>query len=284
MNSLANLTGTYYPATPGARTWREATDLYIDGKRVSAVAADRTVIVFVGGEIVFDGTIPADINTPGQLHTWIAETAVTITAAEAATITAAEAATVTAAETITATAAQPAATHAATLSATATTAAEHRAAAAAFTQARGESIERSSEDGALTQWAHGLNAAEHDLAARIAEQGGTAEFDALFDLDGNLVPAIQVNGKFGWSWKLLDDRGRGDGWFNESNAKAEARRIAAHAAKGYYVGRVRVPARATLGGGNIACVMPRAQRLDNGFSADAQIIDNGHQAPAYAAA
>lgn len=279
MNATAthtNLTGTYYPAAPGARTWREARDLYINNKRVSAVVHNQNVTVFIGGETVYDGTLPTDITTPTQLHAWAADIALNITAAEAATVTAAE--------TITAEAAQPAGTIAANLSATATTADEHRAAAAAFTRARGESIERSSEDGALSQWAYGINAAEHDLAARIAAQGGTAEFDALFDLDGHQVPAIQVHNQYGWAWKLLDERGRCAGWFNESKAKTEARRVAAHAAKGYYIGRVRVPARATLGGGNLACVMPRAQRLDNGYSADAQIIDNGHQAPAYATA
>lgn len=165
---------------------------------------------------------------------------------------------------------------AAELSAVAVTADQHRAAAAAFTKAQYVSAERSDEaDGALSQWAHGLNAAEHHLAAQIAEDGGMAEFAGLFDLEGNLVPAVRVDGRYGWYWKLLDARGRTAGLFNESKAKTADRRRAANARKGYYVGRVRVPARATLAGGGIGCVMPVAERLDGGFSPDAEIVDNG---------
>jgi hypothetical protein len=267
-----DLTGTYYPAASGARTWREARDLYINDKRVSAVINGRNATVFIGGEIAFEGTVPADI-TANQVNAWARDIALNAATAEAAIVDAAE--------TITA---ESAGTLAAHLSTTATTADEHRAAAAAFTTAKHVSAERADEaDGALSQWAHGLNAAEHHLAAELAAQGGVAEFAALFDLDGNLVPAVRVDGQWGWSWKLIDARGRCAGWVSESKANTEARRVAAHAKKGYYVGRVRVAAHAELAGGNIACVMPIAVRNDGGYSADAEIIDNGHQAPVNAA-
>jgi hypothetical protein len=265
-----DLTGTYYPAAPGARTWREARDLYIDGKRVSAVVYGRSAAVFIGGEMVFEGELPAEVTISGQVTAWTV--AVATEAVEAAEQIVAEAAVIEAAEQIVAAAPGSVAAH---MAATATTAAEHRAAAAAFTYAKGESIERSDADGALSQWAYGLNAAEHDLAARIAEQGGTWELDGLFDLDGNLVPAKEIETRFGYSWMLLDERGRCAGYFNESKAKDKARRVAANAKKGYYVGRVRVPVYAALAGGNIACVMPIVRRKDDGFSADAEIVDNG---------
>ncbi|MFE5037095.1 hypothetical protein [Streptomyces sp. NPDC056683] len=267
--TTTDLTGTYYPTAPGARTWREARELRIDGKRVSVIVTGRDAVLFIGGGIAFDGELPATIAGPADLTTWARETA-----ANAAAVVAA-------AEEIV----ESAGTAAATLSATATTADEHRAAAAAFTRAQHVSAERADEaDGALSQWAHGINAAEHHRAAELAEAGNVAEFAALFDLDGNLVPAVHVDGKWGWSWKLLDARGRCAGWVSESKAKTEARRIAAHAAKGYYVGRVRVAAHVELAGGNIACVMPIVVRNDGGYSADAEIVDNGHQAPVYAAA
>jgi hypothetical protein len=277
MNATAttaqDLTGTYYPAAAGARTWREARELRIDGKRVSVIVTGRNATLFIGGEIAFDGELPATVAGPADLTTWARTTAETAATNAAAVVAAAE-------EII-----ESAGTVAATLSATATTADEHRAAAAAFTKAQHVSAERADEaDGALSQWAHGINAAEHHLAARIAEAGGTWDFAALFDLDGNLVPAVHVDGQWGWSWKLLDARGRCAGWVSESKAKTEARRVAAHAAKGYYVGRVRVAAHAELAGGNIACVMPIVVRNDGGYSADAEIIDNGHQAPVYATA
>jgi hypothetical protein len=271
-----NLTGTYYPAAPGARTWREARDLTINGKRVSAVVDGRNAAVFIGGEIAFEGELPAEIAAAGQVATWAREIALDAAATEAAAVDTAEAIV---AEAIVA---EAAGTVAAELSAVAVTAGEHRAAADAFTKAKGESIDRCDTDGALSQWAYGLNAAEHHLAARIAEDGGMAEFAGLFDLEGNLVPAVRVDGRYGWYWKLLDANGRTAGLFNESRAKTADRRRAANARKGYYVGRVRVPARAILAGGGIGCVLPIAERLDGGYSADAEIIDNGHRAPAHA--
>ncbi|RPE39801.1 hypothetical protein EDD90_2819 [Streptomyces sp. Ag109_O5-1] len=269
MNTTAqDLTGTYYPAAPGARTLREARDLYIGGKRVSAVVTGRTAAVFIGGEIAFEGQLPADITAGSQVNAWAAETALNTTAKEAATVDAAE--------TITAEAVEYPGSVAAHLATTATTPDEHRAAAAAYASAKQESYDRCDTDGALSQWSHGLNEGKQHLAAQIAENGGMWEFDGLFDLDGNLVPAKEIETRFGYAWLLLDDNGRSTGrFFNESKAKSEERRIAAHAKRGFYVGRVRVPAYAALAGGGVCTVMPIVKRKDGGFSVDAEIVDNG---------
>ncbi|WP_128378528.1 hypothetical protein [Streptomyces cavernae] len=138
-----------------------------------------------------------------------------------------------------------------------------------------ESFDRCDIDGFLSQWASGRMAGLKLLAADIAEAGGKWNFRGLFDLDGNLVPAVRVEGRWGWSWKLLDEHGRCAGWFNESKAKTEERRVAAHAKKGYYVGIVRVPARAELKGTSYFNVMAVAVREGDGFSPDAEIVDNG---------
>lgn len=138
-----------------------------------------------------------------------------------------------------------------------------------------ESFERCDTDGALSQWAWGVTAQKDRLQADIIEAGGKAEFPALFDLSGNLVPAKEIETQFGWSWMLLDEREKCAGWFNESKARNEETRRKNNAKKGYYVGRVRVPAFAKLAGGNICTVMAIKVRRDGGWSAEAEIVDSG---------
>jgi hypothetical protein len=139
-----------------------------------------------------------------------------------------------------------------------------------------ESRDRCDTDGFLSQWASGRMAGLDYLAAEIAEAGGKWDFGGLFDLEGNLVPAIRLQNRYdGWSWKLLDERGRCAGWFNESKAKTEERRVAAHAKQGFYVGRVRVPAKAEMQGGNYFSVRAVPVRLDEGWDPEAEILDNG---------
>lgn len=66
--------GTYYPAEEGCTTWREAEarPLMVDGERVSAVvdAYGTRVALFVGGRIVFEGAVPADVFTSADVNTW----------------------------------------------------------------------------------------------------------------------------------------------------------------------------------------------------------------------
>lgn len=54
---------------------------------------------------------------------------------------------------------------------------------------------------------------------------------ALFDLDGNLLDARLVEGRFGMVWRI-----EGGGWFNPSKARNAAAARANNARKGYYVG------------------------------------------------
>lgn len=151
-----------------------------------------------------------------------------------------------------------------------------RESTAAHEQASYESHQHSDTDGFLSQWAHGVCAREDRLAAEIAEAGGTAEFPALFDLDGSLIPARRTRGQYGWRWELLNQRGRRIGWFNESRAKSVEGRRQAHAAKGFYVGVVRAPAEATTQEGEVRGVAVVAERTDGGWSHDVEIVDNGH--------
>lgn len=113
-------------------------------------------------------------------------------------------------------------------------------------QARGNerekyrSQEESDTDGFVSQWAHGITAQELLLKADLVESGGSYERDLLFDLDGNLVLAKEIETRYGWSWMILDPdnpTGPALGWFNESKAKDPERKRATDARKGYYVGR-----------------------------------------------
>lgn len=111
-----------------------------------------------------------------------------------------------------------------------------------------ESWERSDTDGFMSQWASGTMAREYRTCARLAEQNGTWEFEALFDLDGNYVPAKYIESQFGWTYALLNaeqgGRGRYLGFVNPSNAKNPATRRRNMEKKGYRFGKVR--ARATV--------------------------------------
>ncbi|AFU62237.1 hypothetical protein TG1_42 [Streptomyces phage TG1] len=153
---------------------------------------------------------------------------------------------------------------------------DHYTAAERAEEARRKAKSHSSGyDGALSGWASTMLGAEAALQDRIDQRGGKWEFDALFDLDGNLVPAVEVKGSFGWSWRLLTPEGHTAGWFNPSKAKDADKRRKADASKGFYVGRVLAAAKAELAGGGIGSVMPVARRLDGGFSFDVEVIDDG---------
>ena len=153
-----------------------------------------------------------------------------------------------------------------------------RARAAASDARAVDSFERCDTDGFRSQWASGVMAALYRLQADIADKGGMWEFPALFDLNGNLVAAKEIETRYGWSWALLDESnlgGRFLGFFNESEARSETTRRRNNARKGYYVGRVRAAAYAVNAGGNALCVTAVVRRCDRGWSRDVEIIDNG---------
>lgn len=147
-------------------------------------------------------------------------------------------------------------------------------------QARADSFERSDTDGALSQWASGLMAHFYRVQAEVAEDEGKAVFPALFDLDGNLVPAKLVSTRYGMSWGLLSDPDDASseftGWFSPSQAQSETIRIRNDARKGYYVGSVRTDAHVDLSGNSgVLSVQVVVFRKDRGWSKDVEILDNG---------
>jgi len=78
-----------------------------------------------------------------------------------------------------------------------------RAEAAQHEQDAADSFERCDTDGFMSQWASGCNAAKKRLQADIEDNGGKAEVPALFDLDGNLIPAKLIDTRFGTSWGIF---------------------------------------------------------------------------------
>lgn len=137
------------------------------------------------------------------------------------------------------------------------TAETYRAMATDCRNRSAESFDRCDTDGFLTQWAHDVNARKYDLAAVLADNNGEAEFDALFDLDGNIVPAAIVNGQYGATWivkesfdALRNHTGRAVAWVSPlaMNVKTDAdgvswytpnkRSINAAARKGYRYGTI----------------------------------------------
>lgn len=139
-----------------------------------------------------------------------------------------------------------------------------------------ESFERCDTDGFLSQWAQGITADKYRMQADIAENGGMAAFPALFDLEGNLVPAREAYGKWGSFWSLLDGNGDRTGdTFNESRAASDKLRIKNDAKKGYYVGEVLAPARVAVRGSSATSVACHIERADGGWSPDVMVLDNG---------
>lgn len=84
-----------------------------------------------------------------------------------------------------------------------------------------ESFERCDTDGFMSQWAdQQLEHSMHRLA-ELAANGWQWATPALFDLQGNLVPAVYRQGDYGWYWGILDPanpRGKFLGFFTESSA------------------------------------------------------------------
>lgn len=139
-----------------------------------------------------------------------------------------------------------------------------------------DSFDRCDTDGALSQWASGITAEKYRLRADIAENGGMWSFPALFDLEGNLIPAREVYGEYGAFWSLLDDEGNRTGaTFNESRAQNEKIRLRNDARKGVYVGEVLAPAWVATRGQSVTSVACHIARSDGGWDPSVMVIDNG---------
>lgn len=159
---------------------------------------------------------------------------------------------------------------------------EHRRLAREADQEAYESFARCDTDGFLSQWASGLSAQRHRLAAEIADRGGRHEFSALFDLEGNMVPAKLVSTRYGTSWGILSDpddpHGEISRWVGRSRAESLDKRRRAMEKKGYREGRVMARARADIvghGHGLSGSAWVAAVRTDGGFSRDVDVVDDG---------
>lgn len=145
-----------------------------------------------------------------------------------------------------------------------------------------ESWDRSDTDGSTTQWASGIMAEHHRMEADLIRKGGKAEFSALFDKDGNMVPAKRVTmndnfnpGRTKTAWGVLSDPNDPSSpvkeWINESSSSNMKTQEAYLARKGYTMGTVRVPAYVTERGSSIN-VRSVYERKDKGFTPDAEVV------------
>lgn len=164
------------------------------------------------------------------------------------------------------------------------TAAQYRAAAKRSRERVVQSRDSSDTDGFMTQWAGDITARMYELQAELLDDGGTAEFPALFDVHGNLLAAKLVSVYDSYShthvskWAILksdDPDSEIVKWVKLSEASDEERRIANNAKKGYYEGIVIAPAAAEMIGANKTSVSVTVKRTDGGFSRDVQIVDSG---------
>jgi hypothetical protein len=129
--------------------------------------------------------------------------------------------------------------------------------------------------------ANQLSAQRYRLAATIAENGGRTRFPALFDLNGNLVPAKLVDTTFGASWGILADEDPESEivrWVNRSTSASSENRRQAMEAKGFREGAVMAPAKAQIVGRGTAFsrhTWVAAVRTDGGFSRDVDVVYDG---------
>jgi len=112
-----------------------------------------------------------------------------------------------------------------------------------------ESFDRCDTDGFVSQWADGIMADVDRLAAKIMQDNGYHRFAALYDSTGTLINAWEIETRYGWAWKITGPDGSVR-WERESRAQNWRNRIKANARKGFFVGSVMLPARATTGGGS----------------------------------
>lgn len=157
------------------------------------------------------------------------------------------------------------------------TATEYRADAAASFKAEHDSFERCDTDGFASQAASNLSGRKNMRNAEIADNGGKAEFNALFDLDGNLVNAKVIRGNYGLCWALLDGDTYGEGRIVGKFIGAFPKRLSTMSKKGYYEGTVRRDAYATIaGGGKGLAGMASCFIKDVAVAgSEVEIVDNG---------
>lgn len=129
------------------------------------------------------------------------------------------------------------------------------------------SFERCDTDGALSQWAHGISAEVARKEADLIEAGGVHEFPALFDLEGNYVPARLIDGRYGLCWMLLDAEGECSGFVS-----AFPKRRATMVGKGYLEGYVVRPARVVTAGKTLTSVHAKVIPSDSPLDAPIEVV------------
>lgn len=138
--------------------------------------------------------------------------------------------------------------------------------------ARG-SFKRCDTDGFLSQGCSSIMADLYEKQAWLLDQGGTHEFPALFDLDGNLVAAKIVETQYGRKWGLLVS----------DNPNSRIVKFLAYKPKrkstlernGFREGTVRAAAYADLAGSHVSTVRPCILRDDLGFSRNVEVVSDG---------
>ena len=147
-----------------------------------------------------------------------------------------------------------------------------RAQASAHDAEAHASFERCDTDGALSQWANGITARRLRLQADIEDNDGLWEFPALFDLDGNWVPAWVIDGRYGKCWMVLDEQGEATGEF----VPYRPARKSTLEKRGYREGLVTRPATADTGSnGSVTSVYVYARPTVPAHFPPTEIIDNG---------
>lgn len=121
---------------------------------------------------------------------------------------------------------------------------------------------------------YGPRTPEGKLQRRIEKRGGVWEQPALFDTEGNPLPAKRMDTSYGPAWAVFADpacRGEIIAWVNDSKAVNVQARVNALWAKGYQVGTVLAQSQAVpdkVGRKSTA----RAVRVDGGFDPDAKVV------------
>ena len=122
------------------------------------------------------------------------------------------------------------------------TADEYRARASAAFKEANDSFDRCDTDGYLSQWASDRNGDHNRRLAALADVSFMFDFEALFDLDGNLLDARRVTSHYGGiRWMITDADGERR-FVSESMAASEATARRNNAKKGFYVGCIRAAA------------------------------------------
>lgn len=135
-----------------------------------------------------------------------------------------------------------------------------------------DSFERCDTDGALSQWAADSSARRYDAEADLVDGGGRWTFLALFDLDGNLVPAKIIATQYGSCFAVLSDADVFSDFTGEF--VSIAKRQATYVKKGYRLGVVEMAAKVETFHAFVGSAGQIIHKPVGSFD-DARVISNG---------